>query len=527
MNTRVYFNNFLHLLFLCGFIFCADAQQQQTFTIEPIPTWTSLIEVADYNNPLENEADSGVFCLLYDVEINGGTQERFVHFATKFLTTEGVEANSSISFNFDPSYQQLVLHKVVIHRGNQIIDELDQSKIRLIQQEKELDRQIYNGAKTALLFLEDVRVGDWVEYAYTIRGRNPVEDGHFYDVLQLRWPFPIQTENYRLLWPRANQPLRAQFSEDFPKNYKITGQYYEYYWHWENRPGQEAEDFLPTWSMPYSMAFFSDFRTWTDVANWASKSFEPTNCSDALYQKAMAWRNEDVSDEQRVVEALQFVQDDIRYLGIENGVGSHEATDPSIVLARGYGDCKDKALLFCTILRFFDNVKAMPILVSTRFRAEVEALDPPTPLFFDHVIVQVVVDGKTYYVDTTRSFQRGLLDRRFIDLYYEGLSLSEDSSGLIAIPTTDNGLPKSVLDENFDISSSGATKLAVTNTFEGRDADFKRQELATLMCCFSWNWKKGWVELYNRAATKGPIWQNNNDDISPARRRSKSYGSIF
>jgi hypothetical protein len=49
----------------------------------------------------------------------------------------------------------------------------------------------------------------------------------------------------------------------------------------------------------------------------------------------------------------------------------------------------------------------------------------------------------------------------------------------------------------------------------------------TLLCCFSWNWKRGWFELYNRAATKGPIWQNNNDGISPARRRSKSYGNIF
>jgi Domain of Unknown Function with PDB structure (DUF3857)/Protein of unknown function (DUF2569)/Transglutaminase-like superfamily len=454
------------------------AAQQQDFIIEPVPNWASSIDVKEYNNPLEKEANSGVFCLLLDVEINGGTQERFIHIANKFLTSGGVEENSRLSFNFDPSYQQLILHKIVIHRGNDVLDQLDLSKIRVIQQEKDLDRLIYNGAKTAFLFLEDVRVGDWVEYAYTIRGRNPIEDGHFFDSLQLRWAFPIQTENYRFLWPKASQPLWVQFCGDAPKNRKITDRSYEYYWHWENRSGQEMEEFVPPSTVQYTLVHFSDFKTWMDVANWASKSFDPTNVSEELYQKVMAWRNEKITDEQRVVKALQFVQDNIRYLGIENGVNSHQPTDPSVVFARGYGDCKDKALLFCTILRFFD-VDAVPVLVSTSFRQGIKGFIP-TPLPFDHVIVQVVLDGETNYVDTTRPSQRGLLDRRFIDFYGEGLPLDENSTGLIRIPATNAGLPKSIEDENFDVSTNGATELTVTSTFEGRDADFTRQELAAV-----------------------------------------------
>ena len=480
MSTRIFhFKGFLFVLFCFCAIFRANASQSPEFTIEPVPDWASSIEVKDYDNPLENEADSGVFCLLFDVEINGGTQERFVHFANKFLTTSGVEANSSLSFDFDPSYQQLVLHKVVIHRGDQVIDELDPAKIRLIEQEKELDRQIYNGAKTAVLFLEDVRVGDWVEYAYTVRGRNPVEAGHFYDCLQLRWPFPIQTENYRLLWPQAKQPLVAQISKGVPRNWAAVGENYEYHWHWENRPGQPLDSFLAISTMPYAMAYFSDFRSWADIADWASTSFEPTNCSDELLEKVLAWRNEKVSNEQRVVEAVQFVQDDIRYLGIENGVSSREATDPSIVFARGYGDCKDKALLLCTILRLFDNVDATPVLVSTTLRSGIEVFNP-NPLVFDHAIVRIVLDGETNYVDATRSFQRGPLDRRFIDLFGDGLPLTVDTPGLIKIPSTNNGLPETILDENFNVLASGAADLDVTNTLEGRDADSIRRNLATV-----------------------------------------------
>jgi hypothetical protein len=452
---------------------------QQDIAIEPVPNWTGSADIKDHNNPLEKEANSGAFCLLFDVEINGGTQERFVRIANKFLTSGGVEKNSRLSFSFDPSYQQLVLHKIVIHRGNEVLDQLDLGKIRVIQQEKELDRLVYNGAKTALLFLEDVQVGDWVEYAYTIRGRNPIEKGHFFDSLQLRFAFPIQTENYRVLWPLTNQPLWLQLCGNASKDRKINGQSYEYYWHWEDRPGQEVEDFVPIGTVQYPLVHFSDFRTWADVAKWAGKSFQPPETvSGELYRKATAWRNETITDEQRVVKALQFVQDDIRYLGIENGINSHQPTDPSVVLARGYGDCKDKALLFCTILRFLD-VDATPVLVSTSFRQRIKTFIP-TPLPFDHVIVQVVLNGKTNYVDTTRTFQRGLLDQRFVDPYGEGLPLDENASGLIVVSTKHAGSPQSIVDENFDVATNGATALTVTNTYKGRDADFFRQVLASI-----------------------------------------------
>ena len=83
------------------------------------------MEAKEYGNPLEKEAYSGVFCLLYDMEIDGATQEQFFHLAEKFLSPSGVEVNSRLSFIFDPSYQKLVIHKIVIHRGDQILDQFE------------------------------------------------------------------------------------------------------------------------------------------------------------------------------------------------------------------------------------------------------------------------------------------------------------------------------------------------------------------------------------------------------------------
>lgn len=471
---------FLFILLFAARAFGADASksnQPKEFLIEPVPDWTTSSIIEDRNNPLEKQATAGVFILLFNVEVNGGTHEKFIHVAQKFLSSAGVEANSRLSFVFDPSYQQLVIHKIVIHRGDQVLNQLESDRIRVIQQEKELDRLIYNGAKTALLFLEDVRVGDWVEYAYTVRGRNPIEAGHFFDALQLAYPFPIQSENYRFLWPRTNSPLWVQIAGDAPQNRKTTEHFYEYAWHWENRRGEEIEDFLPVFTLPYTIAHFSDYRTWTDVARWAQNSFRPEKVSEELHQKIMQIREENATDEQRVLKALQFVQDEIRYLGIENGINSHQPTDPSVVFARRYGDCKDKALLFCTMLSFFKPVDAAPVLVSTRFRAAVKSFIA-TPLIFDHAIVRIILNGKTNFVDVTRSFQRGTLEQRFVDDFGGGVLLDENAPGLIMIPPTNAGMPKTRIEEKFDVSTSGATELWVNSTYEGRDADFMRQYLA-------------------------------------------------
>lgn len=466
----------LLLLILALFYLRAGAAESE-FAMEPAPSWTLPIEAVEYGNDLEKSAPGGVFCLLLHTEINGATQERFIHIAEKFLSTSGVEANSRLSFSFDPAYQKLILHKIVIHRGRDVMDQLDPSKIRVIQQERDLDRLIYNGAKTAVLFLEDVRVGDWVEYSYTIRGRNPRENPHFYDAMQLRWAFPIQRENYRMLWPRNYQPLWLQLTGKAPQNRNVTDRFYEYAWEWENRPAEELDDFIPTTVIPLTTVHFTDFHTWKDVAAWAGESFRVNTISKELQDKIREFQSQGISDEDRAARVLQFVQDQIRYLGIENGVNGRNPTEPSTVLARGYGDCKDKALLFCTILNAL-GFKCSPVLVSTRLRERVKGL-LPTPWTFDHVIVQVILHDRTNYVDVTRTFQRGPLERRFVDDFGYGVLLDDDSPGLIPILRSSAAVPKTIVEEYFDIATNGSTSLTIKKTYEGRDADFMRQDLAT------------------------------------------------
>jgi len=51
---------------------------------------------------------------------------------------------------------------------------------------------LYDGYYTADCQIEDVRVGDIVEYSYTIEGANPVLRGKFYDFATTEWAIPVQ-----------------------------------------------------------------------------------------------------------------------------------------------------------------------------------------------------------------------------------------------------------------------------------------------------------------------------------------------
>ena len=73
------------------------------------------------------------------------------------------------------------------------------------------------------------------------------------------------------------------------------------------------------------------------------------------------------TDEQKVLSALHFVQDEVRYMGIEMGVNSHKPHAPDAVFAQRFGDCKDKTYLFCTLLQGM-NIPAYPVLVNTGFK---------------------------------------------------------------------------------------------------------------------------------------------------------------
>ena len=164
-------------------------------------TWISPLPFQRLTRPEDTNSGPGSRLLLRDVQINARARETFQHEARQLLSRAGVQSGSQLAIDFDATRQSLVLHWVRIWRGNIVFNELNLDKVKVIQPERDVERYLFTGEKTALLLLEDVRVGDIVEYACTLRGENAGGGGKSSGVALVRMYEPVERLATRLVWP--------------------------------------------------------------------------------------------------------------------------------------------------------------------------------------------------------------------------------------------------------------------------------------------------------------------------------------
>jgi hypothetical protein len=483
----------------------AEATNAAPYRVTPPPAWVKVVAADMPDPPPKPEANEGQAFLLLDLQINAESEESYTRVTKLILDETGVQEGSRFSVSFDPAHQTLALHHIGLIRGNDRLDRLDPAKIKIIQQESDLERHVYNGSLTALLMLEDVRVGDQVDYAFTVRGRNPIFNGRFIDSSLAQWHVPLHTFRLRTLWsPARPVQLRLHGGAQKPVKTDWNG-LVEHTWTARDLPALEEEDRLPSWYEPAPWIQFSEYADWASVAAWAAAMYTiPETLSPAMAALVDRWKNEP-DEEKRLLAALQFVQDEVRYLGLEFGPFTHQPTAPDIVLARRFGDCKDKALLLCALLKALD-IPACPALVNTEdLQAVADWL--PSPYAFDHVIVRARLQSGPAWVDPTSSYQRGPLSARFLPAYGKALPIEPAASGLVPIKETHAGWPATELTERFTVRNyDDPVDLVAETLSRGADADEMREMLAgSSRDKLGKHWMNYYASSYPTIESAGPL----------------------
>ncbi|WP_369434647.1 transglutaminase family protein [Psychromonas sp. MME1] len=182
--------------------------------------------------------------------------------------------------------------------------------------------------------------------------------------------------------------------------------------------------------------------------------------------------------QEQIVKALQFVQGEIRYLGIELGVNSHQPHDPDEVFKNRFGDCKDKTLLLIAILEKL-GITAHPALVST-FGAVNLPNELPSPIEFNHVITRVESDDQVYWLDPTRSLQSGALDRLGYRSYDNALVVGHPYLALVEMPKTAQQVAEIRTREYFNVIAYEApVDYRIVTEYSGIEAEYIHSQFIT------------------------------------------------
>ncbi|MCP5540453.1 MAG: DUF3857 domain-containing protein [Akkermansiaceae bacterium] len=452
-----------------------SVEMEAGFRVGPAPDWVTPLEAGlDTPPPFSDSARGGIFFRLVDLQTNAETVEAYTHYTDEYTSAAGVHENGELEIEIDPSYQTLTLHRIDILRAGRRIDALRPDLVRRTQPEDELAEGMLDGHVTFLILLPDLRPGDVLDYDYTIAGDNPAFEGRFFDTVSLNWETWVRRVRYRLL-KKPERPIftRNRRTDIAPRRANGPGGLEEWIWEASDAPPVILEDNLPGDHDPFASVEVGEFETWEEVAAWAAPfyDFSAETPDPELARMAESLNRGGATDDERILAAIRFVQDEVRYLGLEDGRGAYCPASPNRTFRNRFGDCKDKTVLLHRLLGEM-GVESAPAFVNFDERGAV-ADRLPSPLAFDHVVLRIRrPNGKFLWCDTTNSHQGGTAETLAFTRFGKALVPGE---GLVEIPARDPEADGAETVDTVKAPELGKPgELESVTVYRGADADSAR-----------------------------------------------------
>jgi hypothetical protein len=169
-----------------------------------------------------------------------------------------------------------------------------------------------------------------------------------------------------------------------------------------------------------------DAATWNGIASWSHGLFRERMAPvPPVADEAKAVVAGVAEPEEKVRRLYEFLQQRVRYVAIELGIGGWQPHANGQVLAQRYGDCKDKATLLIAMMRAV-GLTGLPALIRTRDAGLLERDFPH--LAFNHVIVAVPRADGYFFLDPTAE-ETPYGDLPWVDQGVPILVVKEDGQG--------------------------------------------------------------------------------------------------
>jgi hypothetical protein len=469
----------IFLLCLPGFFLSAVPMEEASskFSTGPAPAWVKPCDFG-LESPVK-PSQIHIQRLLEDTQINWEEKTAYVHKVIKVLNQTGAEGFTQWSIDFDPTYQSLVVHAIRVVRNGESIDCLEKSHYKLLQREQSLDQNLYEGDLSLVYFLNDIRAGDIVDLSCSIIGTNPLFTSHFTHLVALQDIFTIEKIYKRILiHPDTPLQMKSFHTSIQPKIVDLSPTLREWSWEVVETPASSLENDEPSWYNPLARVQITQYQSWQEVAQKVLPLFllpddfesHPSTEMLALIKK---WTESTADVFQRATLALRFVQDEVKYMGFEDGIGGCKPTDPRVVLARRFGDCKDKSLLLHAFLKLM-NIGSTPALVDAEMGKRLPEVLPS--LSFDHAVLRIEINGSHYWVDPTMTYQGGSLASNFFPNYEWALMISSATTELTPLPSETAEKPIEIL-TSIIFTSPDSADLKIERTGYGNRAERMRRSL--------------------------------------------------
>jgi tetratricopeptide (TPR) repeat protein len=131
---------------------------------------------------------------------------------------------------------------------------------------------------------------------------------------------------------------------------------------------------------------WTTFRSWKEVGDWyGGLAKDRAAATPEIKTKAEELIKGKSTDDQKIQAIYDYVSTQVRYIGVDFGIGRYQPHAAETVMDNQYGDCKDKHTLLAALLKAA-GYDAWPALISDSTKP---IPDLPSPGQFDHVITVI------------------------------------------------------------------------------------------------------------------------------------------
>jgi hypothetical protein len=448
---------------------CTTAQK---ITFDKTPEWVKPIDIPANSSVTKYDILSGYYYTLADIQANLGENSIYHHEVASIISYSGITEASQLMVTFDTTYEKLIIHHLFIWRKGEKIDRTSLLSFEILNNENNLGQGIYTGQISAYDILDDIRKDDLIDFAYTLTGNNPIFDDEKFLFFPLESLNPLDFYSLRIIYQADKDYSYECEGCDSLISIIDTGGYRQIEYQKKNVRGIKYEDNMVTWEMPYKYFILSSMKSWRDVNAWAMKVFalnkEPD--LDEVFDEVLTG---DESTETKINKLIDYVQDDIRYMGIESGIGSIKPFPPEQVVKQRFGDCKDKSLLLVSLLKQTGVPNAYPVLINTDLHNTIEEFFPSNQCF-THCIVAFEYDNNFYWVDPTLTLQGGGFKSLNNFDYGKALIIGLPADSLQNMAPIKSESMLVVIDEYTMNSFSEPAGLKMISTRHGLESDVRR-----------------------------------------------------
>ncbi|MFB9106988.1 DUF3857 domain-containing protein [Flavobacterium gyeonganense] len=304
-----------------------------------------------------------------------------------------------------------------------------------------------------------------IEFSYKTKLKQPRFLSSF------RFQNPIKTQTAKL-------QIRCNSSTEI--GYKLFGNYQEkiafsktkegnfdiYTWEANDIPEFEGEENMPSslYFMPHIIFYIKSYEieekkeellgTPEKLYQWYYSITKDINKTDqtALKNKTLDLIKDKNSDLEKAKAIYQWVQQNVHYVAFEDGMGGFIPREASDIFQKLYGDCKDMANLLNEMFRYA-QLNSNLTWIGTRHKPYTYA-DVPTPQVDNHMITNVVIDGKSYFMDATDKFCPFPFPSTFIQGKEALIGKTEKEFKIEKIPEVESGRNKTTILMKLNLENS-------------------------------------------------------------------------